>query len=565
MKTSLHISKKYPAGIFHLYGKGLLAGLIFLLLYFLHPASPLFAGPSPVVRIILVNTQTEAENIIAEVASGRSFAALAKERSIDKKSRDHFGEVEPVAFGALDKPLKDAALRLREGELSSVLKLADKRYAIVLAVDMTRYRNGARAFKSGDFKNAKMNLLKHVELNPDAVKARILLGRIAEAANETKEAEMNYKEALRFDAGREEAYLRLGELYLHMGEFQQAKDLYEEGLYHIPGSKPLMTGLKKTKGRLVAAGNDRPKREDREAPAERKSSEVVEKSTEAPKTDKPGEEMTIAVSPKDRPSNNVTSTAKSEKLEEATDTQEAAKPKEEIPAAVSSEDGLSNNAASTNKKEKKMQIRIIFTDKESDARDILSEVRKGKSFAILAKEKSVDEKTREEYGYLGEVSLESLHASIQKALSDMSEGQISEVIKIDQSRYAVIHVTETSLYKEAERAFIAGDHATAETKLLKYVESNPDAVKARTILGKIYEDRNEPSKAIAMYREALSFSPKTVLIYERLARVYLFLGMYVNARNVYVQGLKQMPSSPELEEGIEIANMLMIGEGERMP
>jgi tetratricopeptide (TPR) repeat protein len=97
------------------------------------------------------------------------------------------------------------------------------------------------------------------------------------------------------------------------------------------------------------------------------------------------------------------------------------------------------------------------------------------------------------------------------------------------------------------------------------VESNPDAVKARTLLGKIYEDRNEFSKAIDMYRKAISFSPKTVLVYERLARDYLLLGQYREAKDIYTEGLRQVPSSPEMEEGIEMADMLLIGDGGRMP
>ncbi len=526
-KTGSIISETAKAGTFHLHRKSLFAGLTFFFVCFALIASPLYASGNPVVRIIVVNTQADAEGIIAEMAKGRSFASLAKERSVDEESRDRFGEIKSTAFEGLDKPLKEAALKLRPGQVSGVLALSDKRHAIVLLVDMTHYRNGARAFKSGDLINAKTDLLRHVELNPDAVKARILLGRICEASNKTKEAEVNYRDALRFDPGNEEAYLRLGALYLRMGQFQTAKDLYEDGLHHLPDSKPLMAGLKKAKGRPSATVSALVKKEDEAVePMGDETPKRVDVVNHAPEAAKPKEDMVTAVSPKDKPSNNVTSADKNEKT---------------------------------------IHIRIIFTEKESDAQDVLSEVGKGKPFALVAKERSIDEKTRQVYGYLGEVSIESLHASIQEALSKMTEGQISGVIKMDQNRYAVVQVTEIGLYREAERAFIAGDHAAAETKLLKYVEANPDAVKARTMLGKIYEDKNEPSKAIRMYKEAISYSPKTVLVYERLARVYLFLGMYGKAKDVFIQGLKQVPSSPELEEGIEMADMLLIGEGERMP
>lgn len=100
------------------------------------------------------NTQAEAAGITAEMAKGRSFASLARERSIDEKSRDRFGKIESTAFDALDKSLEEAALRLREGEVNSVVKLAENGYAIVLAVDMAHYRSGTRAFISGGKKSS---------------------------------------------------------------------------------------------------------------------------------------------------------------------------------------------------------------------------------------------------------------------------------------------------------------------------------------------------------------------------------------------------------------------------
>ena len=227
--------------------------------------------------------------------------------------------------------------------------------------------------------------------------------------------------------------------------------------------------------------------------------------------------------------------------------------------------GPSQTEISRNAGNKKIHVRIIVTRSESDARDVLAELRKGKSMALLARERSIDENTRESYGYLGEVAVNTLHSTLQRPLLLLKEGQTSGVIRMEQDRYAIAQVTDTTLYREGEKAFIAGDEVTAEKKLLAYVDSNPDAVKARTLLGKIYEDRNEFSKAIEMYKKAILFSPKTVLVYERLARDYLLLGEYKKAKDVYAEGLRQVPSSPELGEGMEMADMLLIGNGDRMP
>jgi parvulin-like peptidyl-prolyl isomerase len=469
--------------------------------------SSLSASTVPTIRIIIVKDASEAENIRAEIGKGKPFALLAKERSIDK-SRDSYGEIAKASFEKLDAPLRDDALQLSEGEVSRVITLGDGRYALVLVVDMTFYRNGARAFRSGDFRTSETNLLKHVALNPDAVKARVLLGRIYESRKEYDKAEANYRDALRFDALSEEAYDRLGALYLRSGDIRQAKNVYDEGMLHLPGSRALKEGGEKAARQI--------------ARLDKKKSAAKE------------------IADREQP--------------------ETPTPEVKLPNTLPTRAGLSRNA-----EDKKLHIRIIVTRSESDAKDILAELKRGKSMALLAKERSIDENTRDAYGYLGEVALGTLDASLQQPIFQLKEGQTSGVIRMDSNRYAIAQVTDVSLYREGEKALIAGDSVTAEKKLLAYVETNPDAVKARTLLGKIYEDRNEFSKAIDMYKKAISFSPKTVLVYERLARDYLLLGEYKKAKDIYTEGLRQVPSSPEMEEGIEMADMLLIGERSRMP
>jgi len=660
--------------------KDFFKGLAFSILSLALAASPLLAARNPVVRIIVVDKQSEAENILAEIGKGRSFASLAKERSVDEKSRDRYGEITAPAFESLDERLKEAALKLSGGEVSRVIALGDNRRALVLMVDMAHYRKGAKAFRLGDFKAAERDLLKHVELNPDAVKARVILGRICEAGNEVDKAEAYYKDALRFDLASEEAYERLGALYLRMGKFQQANDLYVEGVHHLPDSKSLRTAAGKIKKRISYARTEPPKKEtagnnpggnavsdvrplapsakatppEEVAPLERETGTPEEKSAVAgvvastkatsvnsielrksaeglkvmitgdgvmsPNVFALDEKIVIdipnvsmhallpssVVSPlkgiraakhrdkvrlvlelKGKTAFDVATSgntfevflkieeppaAPKETVADGPSPKESAKKgalpgnsKEKMPEAKGSENGPSISGTSKNIAGKKIHIRIIFADRESDAQDILSQVKKGRPFALLARERSADEKTRETYGYLGEVSADSLHTSIQDALSKLKEGQTSEIIKIDRDRYAIVQVTQADLYRDGEKAFIAGDYPTAEGKLLTYVESNPDAAKALAMLGKIYEDRKEPSKAIEMYKKAIEFSPKTVLVYERLARVYLFLGMYQKAKDVYIRGLRQVPSSPVLEEGIEMADLLLIGDGERTP
>jgi Tfp pilus assembly protein PilF len=599
----------------HLRRNNVLRGFVFSLLSIFLISSPVYAARTPDVRIIVVNKQSEAESILSEINKGGSFALLARERSIDEKSRDRYGEIEKGAFESLDKPLKEAALRLREGQVSGVVSLGDNRYGIVLVIDMGPYRKGSRAFRSGDFKTAETNLLKHVELNPDAVKARVYLGRIYETGNELSEAEENYREALRFDPGHVEAYERLGSLYLHAGRFQQAMEIYDEGLRHVSDSRSLETGRKRAEAHLPKATNEPskmetakagppkdelpkvsnsksesvkaeagnaggnlqqavsepPKKETvKAAPVSEELPEAVEAKTEAPKTGVGNAKGNLPLAGNE-PSPIKTAkagpvTEELPKLEVAkAEATKGAAPGMGVLQSGASQSEPPDTIAPKGPPGRKMHLRIIFTDKEAEAQDILSQIRKGRPFALLAKERSVDGKTREVYGYLGEVSVNSLHPAIREAVSKLKEGETSGIIKIDQDRYAIVQYTDMGLYTEGEKAFIEGDLATAQKKLVKYVKENPDAVKACAMLATIYEDKKEPSKAIELYKQAISFSPKTVLLYERLTRIYLLLGMYQQAKDVCVAGLKRVPSSQALQDGIEMADLLLIGDGEEVP
>lgn len=553
-------------------------------------ATPIMAAKASFVRIIIVASRPEAEDLLSRIGKGESFAALAKERSLDEKSRIRYGEMEAADLEKLENALKDCIAVLKEGEVSGVIPVGDNKFALAYLVDLDNYREGSRAFRAKDFRTAEEKLLKHIELNPDAVKARIMLAKIYEGKKSFENAETNYGEALRFGPKNEEAYLRLADLLSRKEDSVRAKEICEEGLKNIPDSKLLQVELGKATKRLAAAEKNSGKDLKME---ERKPSEAVTSAKEpsaesliptdnerkmAPEKETPpikapeqaAQQEPQGVTPQKEPIAETLSPTINEykadsKIEAAKGPEEAAPPKPlEKPAAAQLPDKDNARKAPVKPSGKSVNLRIIIISGLADAQKILSNLESGTPFAVLAKEKSIDENSREEYGYLGEVDPLSLNPAIQETLSHLKEGQTSGIISLGEDKYALIQVTNSGAYREGERAFIEGDFKTAEEKLLAYVELNPDSAKALTMLGKIYEDRKEFSRAIEMYRKAISFSPKVVLVYERLARIYLYIGDYQKAKNVYIEGLKQVPSSTVLEEGIEMANILLIGGG-RVP
>ena len=507
------------------------------------------AAKTPVVRLIVLSGQSDADAALAEIGRGTLFALIARERSLDEKSREHYGELDADAIAALGQPLKDVISRLAEGEVSGVVQLDDRRFALLQMVDLSYYRKGSAAFRARDFKTAEINLLTHVEANPDAVKARVMLGQIYEDRKAFDKAEGTYLDALRFDPAHEKAYLLLGALYLKEQRPEQAKGLYEEGLKRLPASESLKAGLVRSEKRIASV----------KARARKEKSAFAESAAPPPALIEPQEDKTLKDLAKDD-----TPDSKSKAVEVRT----KQKPSPETKAAKNTpvKEQPSRNLAATDKtSEKRVHLRIIVSGSESDAASVLSEMKKGRTLAAIAKERSLDESSRDSYGYLGEVQVASLHERIQEALTDLKEGQTSGILRLEEDRYVLVQLTNFGLYKEGEEAFVSGDFKTAEAKLRAYLELNPDAVKTRTMLGKICEDKKEFGEAIDLYRTAISFDPRVVLLYERLARVYLLLGQYQRAKDVYAEGLRRVPSAGVFEEGIEMADILMIGKGARLP
>ncbi|MDR9854427.1 peptidylprolyl isomerase [Paenibacillus sp. VCA1] len=71
---------------------------------------------------ILVATKEEAEDILKQLKNGADFAKLAKEKSTDPGSKDQGGDLGYFPRGKMYKEFEDAAFKLKDGELSGVVK-----------------------------------------------------------------------------------------------------------------------------------------------------------------------------------------------------------------------------------------------------------------------------------------------------------------------------------------------------------------------------------------------------------------------------------------------------------
>jgi len=96
-------------------------------------------------RHILVKTEAEAKDIIAQLNKGGDFAKLAKEKSLDPGSKDKGGDLGWFSPASMVKPFSDVAANLQKGAISAspvqtqfgwhVIKLIDTRPAQPLAYE----------------------------------------------------------------------------------------------------------------------------------------------------------------------------------------------------------------------------------------------------------------------------------------------------------------------------------------------------------------------------------------------------------------------------------------------
>ena len=96
-------------------------------------------------RHILVKTEAEAKDIIAQLNKGGDFAKLAKEKSIDPGSKDKGGDLGWFSPASMVKPFSDVAANMQKNTVSAspvqtqfgwhVIKLIDTRPAQPLAYE----------------------------------------------------------------------------------------------------------------------------------------------------------------------------------------------------------------------------------------------------------------------------------------------------------------------------------------------------------------------------------------------------------------------------------------------
>jgi tetratricopeptide (TPR) repeat protein len=189
------------------------------------------------LRMIIAASGREAVEILSEIKRGKPFFFAAHDRSADRKNADtygYLGEVDPMT---LDPAVREALAFLDEGSSSGIIKMGDGRYGLVEISKRSFFSEGEKAFMKKDYRNAERLLQRHIELNPDDIKARMMIADLYEELKDTLKTEDAYDQAIFFKPRVAGPYEKLGRLYLKQGDYGKARDIFRKGLKIAPASR----------------------------------------------------------------------------------------------------------------------------------------------------------------------------------------------------------------------------------------------------------------------------------------------------------------------------------------
>lgn len=120
-------------------------------------------------RHILVKTEAEAKDIIAQINKGGDFAKIAKEKSLDPGSKEKGGDLGWFSPATMLKPFSDVAANLQKGAISTspvqtqfgwhIIKLVDTRVAQPAAYE--KVKDGLQKKLQQDNLNKMMSELRN--------------------------------------------------------------------------------------------------------------------------------------------------------------------------------------------------------------------------------------------------------------------------------------------------------------------------------------------------------------------------------------------------------------------
>jgi tetratricopeptide (TPR) repeat protein len=204
-------------------------------------------------------------------------------------------------------------------------------------------------------------------------------------------------------------------------------------------------------------------------------------------------------------------------------------------------------------------LQVIVVRSPEEAREILERLRKGESFAQLARAKSVDP-TADTGGYLGTFSPDALRSELRDALRSVGPGQISPVAHIP-SGYAILKVLDGSASQNVNSGRSQPFAAAGAVKFSPDVSGLGEAEAALLQFSKPADWNQDPRTICEMRKQSLAkvtaavqqfLAPANEKAIEGRTRLDVMQAHYAMAQ-LYAYQAKMDPAVEQYQEAYRIA------------
>lgn len=173
-----------------------------------------------------------------------------------------------------------------------------------------------------------------------------------------------------------------------------------------------------------------------------------------------------------------------------------------------------NSQVSVQAQVSSLYLRMILVQNQEDAKKVANELAKGKSFADVASQFSVDS-TKERGGFLGQVALKDLNEQIQVMVRSLKVGGYTGPVQVENG-LAFFQRTTTSHYTYALELMRLEKFEQALEPLSKDLALNPDRTHSLALKAYALQRLNQAKVAENVYRQIIKRDPKNVLAHNNL-------------------------------------------------
>lgn len=191
------------------------------------------------LRMIVVPTESQIRDIYSQVTKGASFAALARQQSVDP-SREDGGFLGELHSGQMNRTIREVASTLQPGQVSRPFRLG-REFALIQKmpedfdlIAMAHYRKGWELFQKGQLDQAIKRYEEAIAIYPHLVRGLFHLGVAYGEKGWGEKAASVYLKAIKLDSNYAPTHFNLAQLHVREGRIDEGIESFKRTIEADP-------------------------------------------------------------------------------------------------------------------------------------------------------------------------------------------------------------------------------------------------------------------------------------------------------------------------------------------